>query len=70
MIPATYKYIWSGLTLAPDSGLNAPRMIGFTVLFITGIPLLISGIGENQVVSTEIVSALGTRLNVLSMENG
>ena len=61
--------ICNGLILAPSIGVLDWLMIGFTTLFTAEIPLLIAGVVSIPI-SRGMVSALGIKLNALSMENG
>ena len=61
--------ICKGFTLAPAIGVLDWLMIGLTALFIAFIPLLMVGVVFIPMFGG-MVSALGIRLNALSMENG
>ena len=61
--------IWSGFALAPGAGASELPITGLITLLMAGTPVWIEGTVSIMIPGL-IVSALGIRLNALSMENG
>ena len=61
--------IWSGFALAPGAGASELPITGLITLLMAGTPVWTEGTVSIMILGL-IVSALGIRLNALSMENG
>ena len=69
IIASTGIHICRGFALATGSGAKVSVMLGLITLLIAGTPVWIVGSGDIMI-SGLMVSALGIRLNALSIENG